>query len=241
MRLGFWLPLMLGAWALGACSAHRPTPVARANPNPVTPPAGFAYDAFGDAENARFALARRQIVPAENDLTRAVAAAKRLRDDNASLFLTDAALPGSTQVHTRLTDSEALTLLTEAEADVALGRADGADRLLADMEAGVPRRIVPATQPLVRARESLDLAQEAMSSGRYGALNDQLQAAHAALKAYAGQAHAAKVKALAATLAGWLADPAALGRLSLDQPGIWRDQVQGLLPTSIAAAPTPAL
>lgn len=221
-----------------ACGPRKTTAPPRGNP--ITPPAGYAYDAFGDAENARFALAQGGIVPAENDLVRAVAAAKRLPDETASLFLVDAPRPGSAEARTRLTDAEALTLLTEASAELMLGHADGADRVLAVLEARVPQKVRPATLPLVRARESLDLAQEALSTGRYDALATQLQTARAALQAYTAQAHAADVRALAETLSGWLADPKALGRLPLVQPGMWRDQVQGWLPASLAASPQPA-
>jgi hypothetical protein len=186
-------------------------------------------------DNARSAIALRNPNAAANDIRQAASYAKtlsgRLSDPIFPEPTTAAAGPLGPSVTGapagRLTAFQAQVNLTTAQSELRNGNFTEADTGLLAIQNGIPSRLIPIDLPLLRARESLDLARIAVSSGQAPDLRTQLISAQLALNAYSGPRHAMQAKALAADIGQSLNQRGALNAISPGQLSVWWGRVYG--------------
>jgi hypothetical protein len=147
-------------------------------------------------DNARFAIARRDVVAAVNDVSEAQSLARNLPIQPSKLIPPKEA--------NGVTDFDALVQLNSSRAELGKLRFKSADADLRRIQKGIPRAAVPRTLPLLSAAASLDLARTAAINGRTGDLKTQLMTARHFLRQYAGSQHPA-ARRLAAQIGKLLA------------------------------------
>ena len=182
---------------------------------------------LADAENARQAIARHALLAAANDLNRGLGEADQLAGAASSVFPEDAPKPARNASTKRMSRFSAQVRLLSADTELENGDVADADRDLAEIEAGVPASVLPATFPLLRAEESLDVAEGAVAANQASGLPVQLAIAQQALRTYAGNPHRADASALAAEIGRALAEPDATDRIPPDQLADWATRVSG--------------
>lgn len=185
-------------------------------------------------DNARSAIALRNPNAAANDIRQAASYAKTLSGRLSDPIFpepTTAAGPLGPSVTGapagRLTAFQAQVNLTTAQSELRNGNFTEADTGLLAIQNGIPSRLIPIDLPLLRARESLDLARIAVSSGQTPDLRTQLMSAQLALNAYSGPRHAMQAKALAADIGQSLNQRGTLDAISPGQLSVWWGRVYG--------------
>jgi hypothetical protein len=182
--------------AVGSVAGCHRTPAAPAPPASSAERAGVARSKdpgpclLAAVDDTRWALGRKDRIAADNDMLRAATYARELTDHPSPLIGSGAA--GPTGEATEEDAAAPLTLplvqawLESARTEITNGDLGKADGHLRDLQAGIRKALIPPNLPLLRARESLDLARSAAQDGRPTALKAQVDAARAALAAYEG-------------------------------------------------------
>jgi hypothetical protein len=196
----FACPIMVGLVLLAGCNhaaaryrARMTNARAAESASPGQSDSGALL--LAGAENARFAIARGDQVAAANDVAQALSESQFLAVEPSGVIASEVGDAAG-----RMGPFQAQVRLLSAQADLLNGDLAKADATLSTIERGVPAGSIPIDLALVRARESLDLAVGAASTGRPSDVTTHLMSAEAALNAYAGQPHAAEARALAAAI-----------------------------------------
>jgi hypothetical protein len=226
---------LCAATALAAC--HRAQP-ATATHEQI--PAFRSFDVgagmLADVDNARQAIASGERLAAVNDLDRGLNCADQLAGDASTLFPDNAssARRGGAAVHAATAPAPARLSRFAAEvrmqsADAAMDRGDvaDADKQLEAIQASVPAQSLPASWPLMRAQESLDVAAVAPSGDQPSALPTELKIAQAELAQYKGGVHRADANALAGEIDRAMARPGGAASIAPDRLSSWASKVGG--------------
>jgi hypothetical protein len=182
--------------------------------------------ALAGIENARFAIASRDAIAAANDLAQAQLYSQRLTNEPSDIIAADvgdgdgSGASDAAGPHASLSPFRAQTEMLAAQADLLDGNLNGADDELRALESEVPPPSIPTDLPLLCARESLDLAVTAASSGGRSDALTQLMDARSALTSYNGHAHETEAKGLAMTIDEIVAQPGSPGALAPYRLGI---------------------
>lgn len=182
---------------------------------------------LADVENARQAIARHALLAAANDLNRGLGEADQLAGAASSVFPEDAPKSARNAPTKRMSRFAAQVRLLSADAELENGDVVDADGNLAAIATGVPASVLPATFPLLRAEESLDVAEGAVAADQASELPVQLAIAQSALEGYAGSAHRADAATLTSEIGRALAEPDATNRIPPDQLADWATRVSG--------------
>jgi hypothetical protein len=225
----FTTPAITAMALLAACNHNPPHHrVSLASPPIADTAPTSAADAgalfLAGIDNARFAIARRDQIAAANDVAKALAYPGRLTGESSKVLPSET---GLTSGPPRLTPFSAQTQLLAVQSDLFNGDLGGADRTLRAIQAAIPPRAVPADLPLIEARESLDLAVLAATTGQPGDLTTQLLDAEDALRAYAGGPYATQAKALAGAIDRSLTRPGGLGAAPQYQVSLLSGEADG--------------
>ncbi|HUO12125.1 MAG TPA: hypothetical protein VMU37_05150 [Caulobacteraceae bacterium] len=170
---------------------------------------------LADVENARLAIAQGQQLAAANDLGLGLAHSQQLAGAASPLFPeTITAKPP------RLSRFAAQVRLESADTALQLGDVGGADQDLAAIQSGATPGPSLASLPLLRAHESLTLAEDAVGGDQPSERADQIATAQSALRSYAG-ARRADAQALAAEIAKTVAQPGGANAIPRDRLAVW--------------------
>ena len=224
MALRAWALAILASALLTACTRHSsmllvPSRNTEVSNGPAQPNLGASI--LASIDDARRAIAFRDPIAADNDISQALESARQAIDQ---------VLPGrvagsDAQALTALLRSfSARVRLVSTQALLTSGDVAQADAILMALQNRVPPRLVPQNLPLVEAAASLDRAKQAAALG-IPQLRTQLSCAQAALRSYHGPADVEETMALASTLSRALADPTQLRTLLPYQVSIWLGSV----------------
>ncbi len=184
---------------------------------------------LAEVENARMAIQGRDSVAASNDIAQALLFTTQLLQRPSTLIgskaIGDRQRWGSgrqaTEIdHVALTEFGVLVELNSAQAELPADF-EAADAHLRNIQDSIPEQFIPLDLLLLRAAASLDLAQNAASSGRTADLMTQLLSAQLALSNYRGPGHVVEAQAMAATIGESLAQPLSVEAMLPYQPGSW--------------------
>jgi hypothetical protein len=174
--------------------------------------------------NARFAIARGDQDAASNDVAKALNYPSRLTGEPSTVLPSETGEPGAKP---GLTPFSAQSKLLSAQSALFNGDLAGADKTLRAIEISIPERAIPAYLPLLQARESLDLAVLAASTGQPTDLTTQLLDAQDALETYAGRPYATQARALASAIDQSLTKPGGLGAAPQYQVSLLSGEAHG--------------
>jgi hypothetical protein len=219
--------------ACGVIAACRKTPPAAVRLERTSITANDpGYRVLAAVANARWAMARRARLFAENELERAIRDASRLPDETTAVFASSPPAGGRRSARpetgtAQMTTFEVVVRLQSAKEDLDGGDLAGADEDLAALAAAAPTAPATAALPLLQASEALDVATVDAANGMVTNVRDELVCAQQALEAYSGPARQADARGLARDIAARLASANGAAAVDSVQLQVWSTRIVG--------------